>query len=138
MIVTDASAVVLALGQDGPAGDAARERLDGERLVAPELLDVEVMAAWRRHEAAGRLDSRRAALARSDLRHLPVERVSHRLLMERCWELRDNVTVYDAVYVALSELLDAPLVTADRKLANAPGIRCDVEVVGPSEKARPE
>jgi len=129
LIVTDASAVVLALGQDGPAGDPARERLDGERLAAPELLDVEVTAAWRRHEAAGRLDSRRAALARSDLRRLPVERVSHRLLMERCWELRDNVTVYDAVYVALAELLDAPLVTADGKLAKAPGIRCDVEVL---------
>ena len=58
-----------------------------------------------------------------------MERVSHRLLMERCWELPANVTVYDAVYVALAELLDAPLVTADRKLANAPGIRCQVEVV---------
>ena len=62
MIVTDASAVVLALGQDGPAGEAARERLSGERLVAPELLDVEVVSAWRRHEAAGRLDPKRAAL----------------------------------------------------------------------------
>ena len=129
MIVSDASAVVLALGDDGPAGDVARERLSGERIIAPELLDVEVTAAWRRHEAAGRLDSRRAALARSDLRDLPVQRVSHRLLMERCWELRANVTVYDAVYVALAELLDAPLVTADRKLANAPGLRCQVEVL---------
>ena len=129
MIVSDASAVVLALGDDGPAGDVARERLSGERIIAPELLDVEVTAAWRRHEAAGRLDSRRAALARSDLRDLPVQRVSHRLLMERCWELRANVTVYDAVYVALAELLDAPLVSADRKLANAPGLRCQVEVL---------
>ena len=129
MIVSDASTVVLALGDDGPAGDVARQRLSGERIIAPELLDVEVTAAWRRHEAAGRLDPRRAALARSDLRDLPVERVSHRLLMERCWELRANVTVYDAVYVALAELLDAPLVTADRKLSNAPGIRCQVEVV---------
>ena len=129
MIVTDASAVVLALGQDGPAGEAARERLSGERLVAPELLDVEVVSAWRRHEAAGRLDPKRAALARADLRALAAERVSHRLLMERCWELRANVTAYDAVYVALAELLDAPLVTADRKLANAPGTRCRVEVL---------
>ena len=129
MIVTDASAVVLALGQDGPAGDAARGRLEGERLVAPELLDVEVVSAWRRHEAEGRLDPKRAALARSDLRDLRVGRVSHRLLMERCWELRDNVTVYDAVYVALAELLDAPLVTADGKLAKAPGIRCRIEVL---------
>ena len=129
MIVSDASTVVLALGDDGPAGDAARERLSGERIIAPELLDVEVVAAWRRHEAAGRLDPRRAALARSDLRELPVDRVSHRLLMECCWELRANVTVQDAVYVALAELLDVPLVTADRRLANAPGVRCRVEVV---------
>lgn len=129
MIVTDASAVVLALGQDGPAGEAARERLNEGGLVAPELLDLEVVSAWRRHEAAGRLDPKRAALARADLQALPAERVSHRLLMERCWELRANVTVYDAVYVALAELLDAPLVTADRKLANTPGIRCRIEVV---------
>ena len=129
MIVADASIVVLALGDDGPAGDAARERLDGERIVTPELLDVEVVSAWRRHEAAGAIDSRRAALARSDLRDLRVERVSHRLLMDRAWELRANATVYDAVYVALAELLDAPLVTADGKLANAPGIRCRIEVL---------
>ena len=129
MIIADASTVVLALGDDGPAGDTARERLDGERLIAPELLDVEVLSAWRRHEAEGRLDDRRSALARADLRDLRVERVSHRLLMERCWELRANVTAYDAVYVALAELLDAPLVTADGKLANAPGIRCRVEVL---------
>ena len=129
MIVTDASVVVLALGQDGLAGEAARERLDGERLVAPELLDVEVVSAWRRHETEGRLDPKRAALARADLRAFSARRVSHRLLMERCWELRANVTAYDAVYVALAELLDAPLVTADRKLANAPGIRCRVEVL---------
>lgn len=129
MIVTDASAVVLALGDDGPAGDAARKRLRGERLSAPELLDVEVVSAWRRHEAAGLLDARRAALARSDLRDLACERVSHRFLMERCWELRTNATVYDAVYIALAELLDAPLVTADAKLAKAPGSRCRVEVL---------
>ena len=138
MIVVDASIVVLALGDDGAEGDEARRRLDGERAVAPELLDVEVVSAWRRHEAEGRLDLKRAALARADLRVFPARRVSHRLLMDRAWELRANATVYDAIYVALAELLDAPLVTADRKLAKAPGIRCDVEVVGPSEKARPE
>ena len=129
MIVSDSSLIVLALGDDGPAGDRARERLRGERIIAPELLDVEVVSAWRRHEADDLLDERRASLARSDLRDLPVERVSHRLLMERCWELRANVTTYDAVFVALAELLDAPLVTADRKLANAPGPRCRIEVI---------
>ena len=120
---------MLALGDDGTAGDVARERLDGERIVAPGLLDVEVVSAWRRHEAAGRLDPKRAALARADLRGFPAKRVSHRLLMERCWELRANVTVYDAVYAALAEMLDAPLVTADRTLANAPGVRCRVETL---------
>lgn len=129
MIVVDASAVVLALADDGRAGDAARVRLAGERLVAPELLDVEVVAAWRRHAAAGLLDQRRAEMARTDLRELPAERVPHRHLMERCWELRANVTTYDAVYVALAEALGASLVTADRKLANAAGVRCDVEVL---------
>ena len=129
MIVVDASTVVLALADDGPAGDAARVRLAGERLVAPELLDVEVVSAWRRHAAAGFLDERRAEMARTDLRELPVERVSHRPLMERCWELRANVTAYDAVYVALAEAIGAPLITADRKLANAAGVRCDVEVL---------
>ena len=68
-------------------------------------------------------------MARTDLRELPVERVSHRPLMERCWELRANVTAYDAVYVALAEAIGAPLITADRKLANAAGVRCDVEVL---------
>ncbi|MCE2512473.1 MAG: type II toxin-antitoxin system VapC family toxin [Acidimicrobiia bacterium] len=129
MIVADASMVVLALGDDGSEGDAARQRLDGERIVAPELLDVEVVSAWRRHEAEGRLDPKRATLARADLRVLPAKRVSHRLLMDRAWELRGNATVCDGVYVALAELLDAPLVTADRRLASAPGIRCRVEVL---------
>ena len=67
-------------------------------------------------------------MARTDLRELPVERVPHRHLMERCWELRANVTTYDAFYVALAEALGAPLVTADRKLANAAGVRCDIDV----------
>lgn len=121
--------MVLALGDDGLAGDKARERLLGERIVAPELLDVEVVSAWRRHESVGLLDARRSALACDDLREIPIERVSHRWLMERCWELRANVTVYDAVYVALAELLDVAVLTADTKLANAPGIRCRVEVL---------
>ena len=129
MIVADASALVQALGDDGSEGDAVRQRLSGERIVAPELLDVEVVSAWRRHEAQGRLDPKRAVFAREDLRAVPVERVSHRLLMDRAWELRANATVYDAVYVALAELLDVPLVTADRKLAGIPGIRCKVELL---------
>ncbi len=136
MIGADASVVVLALGDDGPDGEAARRRLCGERIAAPELLDVEVVSAWRRHETEGRLDPKRAALARSDLRDLRVERVSHRLLMERAWELRANATVYDAIYVALAEILSALLVTADGKLAKAPGIRCGIEVLQPNRRLK--
>ncbi len=70
-----------------------------------------------------------ASTALDDLQHLPVRRVPHVRLLPRCWELRRNLSIYDAVYVALAEALDLPLLTADRRLARAPGIRCDVEVL---------
>ena len=81
MIVVDASVVVTALGDDGPDGDRVRDRLRGERLVAPHLLDLEVTSAWRRMAAAGDLDERRAAFAMEDLRvlridHAPTNRCS--------------------------------------------------------------
>lgn len=129
MIVVDASVLVTALGDDGPDGERHRERLRGERLIAPHLLDVEVVSAWRRLAAAGHLDERRAAFARADLRSLPLQRVPHAPLLERCWELRANLTSYDASYVALAELIDAPLVTADAKLAATPGPTCTIEVL---------
>ena len=129
MIVVDASVVVTALADDGPDGERVRSRLAGERLAAPHLIDVEVASAWRRLAAAGHLVERRAAFARADLRALPIERVPHAPLMERCWELRTNMTAYDAVYVALAELIDAPLLTADAKLAAAPGPICTIEVL---------
>jgi predicted nucleic acid-binding protein len=129
MIVVDASVVATALGDDGPDGEVARARLRGERLVAPHLLDVEVVAAWRRMAGAGALSGRRAELARADLRAAPIDRVGHDRLLERAWTLQANLTTYDAVYVALAEVLDAVLVTADRRLASAPGCRCTVELV---------
>jgi predicted nucleic acid-binding protein len=129
LIVVDASVLVTALGDDGPDGERHRERLRGERLIAPHLLDVEVVSAWRRLAAAGHLDERRAAFARADLRSLPLQRVPHAPLLERCWELRANLTSYDASYVALAELIDAPLVTADAKLAATPGPTCTIEVL---------
>ena len=130
MIVIDASVVVNALGDDGPDGDLARERLRGERLAAPHLLELEVTSAWRRLAAAGALDERRAGLAMVDLGALRIDRVPHRPLLARCWELRSNLTVYDAAYVALAELLDVAMVTADGRLATAPGPRCPIEVLG--------
>lgn len=129
MIVVDASVIVTALGDDGPDGDRARQRLRGERLAAPHLLDLEVTSAWRRLAAAGDLDERRARLALADLQGLRVDRVRHGTLLDRCWELRDNLTVYDAAYVALAELLEVTLVTADGQLSRTPGARCPIEVL---------
>src|SRR5215207_1386423 len=129
MIVVDASVVVTALADDGNDGDRVRERLRGERLAAPHLIDLEVVSAWRRLAAAGQLDDRRVALAMIDLGALRIERAPHQPLIGRCWELRAKLTTYDASYVALAEALDAVLLTGDRRLAEAPGGRCPVEVV---------
>ena len=129
MIVVDASMVVTALADDGDDGRRARARLLGQRLAAPEVIDLEAVSAWRRLCGAGRLDPERAEAAIADLEALPPARASHRALVRRCWELRGNATVYDAAYVALAEALRAPLVTADRRLAGLPGARCRFEVV---------
>src|SRR5829696_6398625 len=111
MIVVDASVVVTALADDGEDGDRVRERLRGERLAAPHLIDLEVVSAWRRLAAAGHLDDRRVAMAMADLGALRIERAPHQPLVGRCWELRENLTVYDASYVALAEALDTVLLT---------------------------
>ena len=129
MIVVDASVVVTGLADDGPDGDRVRARLRGERLAAPQVIDLEVASAWRRLVSAGSLDERRAALALADLDAMRIERASHRPLLARCWELRHNLTIYDAAYLALAELMDATLLTGDERLADAPGARCEVEVI---------
>ena len=129
MIVVDASVLATALGDDGPDGDRARDRLRGERLSAPELVDLEVASVLRRQVKGGEVDTRRAALALADLAALPLRRAPHRPLLARCWELRDNLTIYDASYVALAEALDVTLLTGDGRLARAPGPRCHVEIL---------
>lgn len=129
VIVVDASVLAPALADDGASGEVARRRLGGEWLVAPELIDLETASAIRRHLAIGALGERRADLALTDLRELPLRRVSHRALLARCWELRDNLTVYDAAYVALAEALRVTLVTADARMANAPRLGCEIEVI---------
>lgn len=131
MLVVDASVIVAALADDGSDGDVARARLRGERIAAPELVDLEVISALRQHHAAGRLDDRRAKLALVDLRDLPMARAPHRPLLSRCWELRDSLTPYDASYVALAEALDCPLLTADSRMAGAPGPTCPIELLEP-------
>jgi len=130
MLVVDASALVVALADDGPDGDLVRGRLRGESLAAPELVDLEVVSVLRKQLGAGALDARRAGLALTDLADLPLRRAPHLPLLARCWELRDNLTVDDAAYVALAEALDVPLITADTRLARAPGTTCQIEVLG--------
>ena len=129
MIVVDASFLAAALADDGHDGDHARARLRGERLTAPELVDLEVTSVWRRRMREGAMDVRRAALALADLTALPLRRAPHRALLARCWELRDNLTIYDASYVALAEALEVSLLTGDGRLARATGPRCRIEVL---------
>ena len=132
MIVVDASVLATALGDDGADGDRARARLRGERLSAPELVDLEVASVLRRQVQGGKVDIRRAALALADLAALPLQRAPHKPLLARCWELRDNLTVYDASYVALAEALDVTLLTGDGRLARATGPRCRIEMLRPA------
>lgn len=129
VIVVDASVLAPALADDGPDGDAARARLRGQTLAAPELVDLESTSVIRRLSRAGHLDQRRAQLALMDLIELPLRRVTHRPLLPRCWELRHNLTIYDAVYVAVAEALGVRLLTADARLANASGPRCEIELL---------
>jgi predicted nucleic acid-binding protein len=129
LIVVDASVLVPALSDDAEHGKRARARLIGERLAAPDLIDLEVASVLRRMCAASTFDRNRADQAIADLVVLQMERVSHRHLIARCWELRHNVTPYDASYIAVAEALGATLVTADVRLANAPGSRCSIEVL---------
>lgn len=100
-----------------------------ETLHAPHLLDVEVTQTLRRYVAAGTLAVSRAEEALLDLTDLRVRRYPHLLFLRRVWELRDNLTAYDALYVALAETLDATLVTCDRKIVSAPGHHARVEVI---------
>lgn len=129
MIVVDASVLAVALADDAADGAKARSRLRGETLTAPDLIDLEVLSVWRRLSGAGSLTARRATRAVEDLLVLPLRRVPHRPLLGRCWQLRANLTPYDAAYVALAEALGCGLLTADRRIARAPGPRCPVEVL---------
>jgi predicted nucleic acid-binding protein len=129
VLVVDASVLVVALADDGDDGDAARARLRGERLAAPGLIDLEVASVMRRQALRGGMDGRRAVLALEDLAELPMQRAPHTPLLRRCWELRENLTIYDAAYVALAEVLQAALLTGDERLASASGPRCTIDIL---------
>jgi predicted nucleic acid-binding protein len=129
LIVVDASAVLEVLLQTSIASDVSRRIFRaGETLHAPHLLDVEAAQVLRRYVRSGVISANRGAEALTDLADLPLNRYPHFVLLPRIWELRHNVTAYDAVYLALAEALDASLVTRDRALALA-GARTRVEVI---------
>jgi predicted nucleic acid-binding protein len=125
VIVVDASAAVAALLNAG----RARRELASEQLHAPHLIDSEVANVLRRESTAGRLAADAAWDALDAWRRLGMTRYPAHSLLDRMWEIRDNLSAYDATYVALAELLDCSLLTADSRLARAPGIGCPVTVV---------
>jgi predicted nucleic acid-binding protein len=126
--VVDAGVVVAALIDTADLGFEARHLLEAS-VAAPALIDIEVLSALRRLVSAGTVEAQQAARAVQELRALGFERVRHEPLLPRCWELRANVTPYDAAYVALAEVRRSALVTLDRRLARAPGPRCEFEVL---------
>jgi predicted nucleic acid-binding protein len=131
-MVMDASAAVTMFLNLGPSAARIRERLgqDAEGAHVPHLFDIEVLHALRRHSLRGALSREQGRLILSLLREMNAVRYPHAPLAARIWELRENLTAYDAAYVALAEVLDVPLLTTDRRLAQAPGIRVTVELYG--------
>jgi predicted nucleic acid-binding protein len=131
VIVLDASAVVDFLLDTVPYADAVADilRANVDNVHAPHLLDVEIGHALRRYVLSQTLSSERADMAFDHLGALAITRYPHMYLVRRALELRKNVSVYDGVYLALAEALDAPLVTRDAALAHVPGVQARVEVI---------
>jgi len=129
VIVLDASAALEVLLRT-PASASLESRLfdSGESLHAPHLIDVEVAQVLRRFSRTGHLSAERYREALTDLTDFPLTRYPHDFLLARVWELRTNLTAYDAVYVALAEALDATLLTRDRRLTSAPASRARIEL----------
>ena len=127
MVVVDASVLVDALLIDG----TARARLAEANLQAPDLIDAEVLAVLRRLVLAERLPEQHALKALAISQRLGLRRNASRHLWPRAWELRANLSAYDALYVALAEQLGTTLLTADARAARAPGLLCPVEVMAP-------
>src|SRR5258708_29574185 len=130
MIVVDASAMLEALLRT-PAAKAVEKWLFDPRqtLHAPHLLDVEIAQVIRRYAANGEIDDERGRTALADLADFPLHRYPHDFLLPRVWDLRNNLPAYDAVYVALAEALDAPLLTRDRRLSAASRHHARVELL---------
>jgi len=129
-MVVDASALIEVLLRTSWAA-SVEERLfaAGEMLYAPHLIDIETAQVLRRYAAGGEIDGARGLAALKDLADFPLRRYPHDFLLPRVWDLRHNMTAYDAIYVALAEALDATLLTRDRRLAAASGHHARVELV---------
>jgi predicted nucleic acid-binding protein len=131
VIVMDASALLEVLLRMTPEAAVVAERLSrlGDTIHAPHLLDLEVVQVLRRRAAGRLISSSRCREALDDLGRLRMFRHPHNFLLRRVWQLRDNLSAYDAVYVALAEFLNAPLLTRDRRLASAAGHRVRIDLV---------
>ena len=127
-LVCDASALVTVLLDAGDPGVWLARRFAAAELCAPTLLPFECANVLRRHEMSGLISPDQAAQAHADLVDLPIDLFPYEPLAQRVWQLRRNLTSYDAAYVALAEILDVPLVTLDLRLSDAPGVRCRFEV----------
>jgi predicted nucleic acid-binding protein len=132
MVVVDAAVIVDALLDISADAELLRRRLarGTSECAAPELMDAEVAHVVRRRVLRGELSSAAGEAALADLVAMRIERHSHLPLLHRAFELRDNATIYDALYLALAEVLEATLLTRDRALARVPGVSAAVEVVG--------
>jgi len=126
--VVDASVAVEFLLRT-PVGRQVEALFTDAILIAPELLDIEVLSVLRRALRQKRLDIQRAELAISDLAAWPVERISHRQLLQGAWALRHNLSAYDACYVAVAQRFDAVLITADGPLSRAPNLNIPIHTV---------
>lgn len=128
MLVADASIIAPIVADAGPDGGRFRQRLRRQQVAAPDLLGVEVVSVIRRQLRMGGLEASQAERAVTDLFELPIAVYPTGPLLHRTWELRDNLTAYDATYIALAEALDCAVFTADARLSRAPGIRCPIEL----------
>jgi predicted nucleic acid-binding protein len=130
LIVVDASILANVIGDDGADGQRARSEVRfAGALAAPDLVDVETVAVFRKRWIAGAISDGRFAEAIDDLEAIELDRYPTLPLMRRSYELRANVTAYDATYVALAEVLGCELLTGDRRLGRAPGTRCVVRLL---------
>lgn len=128
MIVFDASAVYDAIS-DLEIGRQARLAMLEAEIAAPHLIDLELISTCRRKVLHGELTEQAAVRQLDRVQRVPIARFAHEPLAARIWQLRENLTPYDASYVALAEALRGPLYTSDSKIADAPGIRCEVRLL---------